>query len=92
MDEMPNLDFSQPFQNHTSPFYEDGRFGIVLNEHIARIEALKIRILSYHELHESKKQALFHELDLLRGAFIEFASLQSANRLPGDRMLDLPLR
>lgn len=90
MDEMPNLDFSQPFPQHTAPFFGDGRYGAILNEHIARVEALKIRILGYPELSEAKKQAMFHELDLLRGAFIEIASHQSTSRLHLDMVADLP--
>lgn len=71
--DMPELDFpgmgtySHSFSGHS----ESGAF---LNEHIARIEALKIRILGYPELAERERHAIFRELDILRGAFIEVAN------------------
>lgn len=77
MDDMPEMGFPhlEPFGSALAEQSVGG--GEFLNEHIARIEALKIRIFGHPELPEWEKQVIFRELDLLRGAFIEMANLHS---------------
>ena len=72
MGDLPELDFSLPPE--PSPGSTVGPApGMVelLNENIARIEALKVRILENRQQGEQEKQGLFRELDILRGAFLE---------------------
>ena len=52
-----------------------------LNDSVARIEALKIRILGNATLLDGEKREIFQELDLLRGVFLETVSRHGA--VPG---------
>jgi transcriptional regulator with GAF, ATPase, and Fis domain len=47
-----------------------------LNDSVARIESLKVRILGIQHLGDKEKQRLFLELDLLRGVLLEAISSQ----------------
>jgi transcriptional regulator with PAS, ATPase and Fis domain len=49
----------------------------LLNENIARIELLKMKVLEWPHLDDLEKDHALHELDILRGAFIQ---VNSANR------------
>ncbi|MGN7612434.1 sigma-54 interaction domain-containing protein [Magnetococcales bacterium HHB-1] len=57
-----------------------------LNENIARIEALKIRLLGSVNLEESEKKSLLRELDMLRGAVLELANLQISTTPASDNL------
>lgn len=46
----------------------------LLNENIARIESLKAKILENSTLTPKERDTFFRELDILRGAFIDFAN------------------
>src|ERR1041384_7943289 len=48
----------------------------VINENIARIESLKIKLIELPTLGQQERDALFHELDILRSAFIDVSSSQ----------------
>lgn len=73
MNHWPDSDFS-PIADFRR--MEVARTGVVelLNENIARIESLKIHILDNQHLTPAEKRAIFGELDVLRGAFVEVAS------------------
>jgi transcriptional regulator with AAA-type ATPase domain len=59
-----------------------------LNESVARIESLKVRILGNASLAEAEKQEMFQELDLLRGFLLESISMQGpANKGSKDSIL-----
>jgi transcriptional regulator with GAF, ATPase, and Fis domain len=49
----------------------------LLNENIARIELLKMKVLEWPSLDDLEKDHVLYELDILRGAFIQ---VSSANR------------
>ncbi len=48
----------------------------LINENIARIESLKIKLIEITGLSEKERDALFQELDILRSAFIDVSSSQ----------------
>src|ERR1041384_3212172 len=48
----------------------------VINENIARIESLKIKLIELPTLAQKERDALFQELDILRSAFIDVSSSQ----------------
>src|SRR5438874_11321895 len=48
----------------------------VINENIARIESLKIKLIELPTLGQKERDVLFHELDILRSAFIDVSSSQ----------------
>ena len=50
--------------------------GEFVNEHIARIESLKIKLVELPALSDKERDVLFHELDILRSAFIDLTSHQ----------------
>src|SRR5258708_4083072 len=50
--------------------------GEFVNENIARIESLKIKLIDLAGLDEKEREALFLELDSLRSAFIDITSRQ----------------
>lgn len=56
-----------------------GNLGEYLNENIARIESLKLKVLEIAMLAPADREIFFHNLDLLRSAFIDLASRQYRN-------------
>jgi transcriptional regulator with PAS, ATPase and Fis domain len=48
----------------------------VINENVARIESLKIKLIELPTLSQKERDVLFHELDILRSAFIDVSSSQ----------------
>lgn len=54
-----------------------------INESVARIEALKVRILGNVALSEGEKQRVFQDLDILRGVFLETLAQQRPVVQPG---------
>jgi transcriptional regulator with GAF, ATPase, and Fis domain len=59
--------------------FPDTSFNVdhLLNENIARIELLKMKVFEWPNLNDLEKNQALHELDILRGAFIQ---VSSANR------------
>lgn len=48
--------------------------GSLLNDNIARIEMLKLKMLELREVDEAELSNILHDLDILRGAFIQAAT------------------
>lgn len=72
-------DFGYAPSARRGPRYDQdapANLGNYINESIARIEALKIRVLEIPMLNQNDKDPFFLELDMLRGAFIEVGSSQ----------------
>lgn len=63
--------FQWPFQNLDAPLTGH------LNESVARIESLKIRILSWPGADGRRRNEFFEELDSLRGAFLQLVRLSA---------------
>ncbi|MEO5377018.1 MAG: sigma-54 dependent transcriptional regulator [Magnetococcus sp. DMHC-6] len=73
-------------------FSEQMGMGERLNESIARLESLKLRILGTDALPEAEKEGMFRELDLLRGAFFELVGQHQHRLQEGVRQVDfLPM-
>ncbi len=92
MSSLPDLDFSQPpRQPETPPLSPVSGMVDLLNENVARIEALKIRILENERIDYGEKQGILQELDILRGAFLEVSGRQGRQETGGgmDWMGDL---
>ena len=66
--------------NETNPF-KPTVAGDLLNDIIARTEALKVRILGNAQLADHEKQELFHELDMLRGILLETNVNHGSNQI-----------
>lgn len=72
MNDMQDIDYlPSAFPDHSFDFDH------LLNENIARIELLKMKVLEWPNLDYLEKDHALHELDILRGAFIQ---VSSANR------------
>ena len=67
-----------PFSFFQNPVGASGS----LNECVARIEALKVRILGHGGLLEQDKRGIFQELDILRGVFLETVAQQQPVVVP----------
>ncbi|HEY3321251.1 MAG TPA: sigma-54 dependent transcriptional regulator [Planctomycetota bacterium] len=63
----------------------------LVNENIARIESLKIKLIENAALSERDRDALFQELDILRSAFIDVSSTQLRSAVEEDHPVkDVP--
>lgn len=96
MNERPDIDYLPT----ALPNYGDAR--TLLNENIARIELLKIKLLEWPGLGEFETATLLRELDILRGSFIQAVNAppqghvlpehaQVAATLPGGEPGDLKI-
>lgn len=71
----PSTRRGQSYEHHGN----NGNLDEYLNESIARIESLKLRVLEIALLNPADRDIFFQNLDLLRSAFIDFASRQYRN-------------
>jgi transcriptional regulator with GAF, ATPase, and Fis domain len=94
LDDRPDIDYLPT----ELPTYGDAR--TLLNENIARIELLKMKILEWPGFSEWETDNLLRELDILRGAFIQAVNAppqgyavpeQVSARLPGSEPGDLKI-
>lgn len=72
MNERPEIDYLTPYT-----LEETGNVGDLLNENIARIELLKMRILDWPGLGIMETEDMLRELDILRGAMMQTMGLAS---------------
>ncbi len=70
-----DIDFSPALASTFLQGQSDGESEL-LNESVARIESLKIKILEWPNLSERLKHDFFADLDALRGAFVQCSSLR----------------
>ncbi len=80
-EKLADFDYSPPMQ-WASPIESavSGDSGELLNENIARIENLKLKVLHFPMLGQGEKDLFFRDLDILRGAFINIASRQETEK------------
>lgn len=80
MKDLPDMGFEyQPpvTSNQYGNLPTDDNFSELLSENIARLEALKLRVIECGQLSGEERLNFFHELDMLRGAFVQITNTLS---------------
>ncbi len=66
MDDRPDIDYLPP-----EPPESGANIGALLNENIARIELLKMKVLDWPGSSDWERGSILHELDILRGTLLQ---------------------